>query len=65
MEKKDRLKLVAACGLDCWICELYLCKYNSQLYNHLIEIGIPKEKISCAGCRAIGYPYKVGQILYV
>ncbi|HBF36042.1 MAG TPA: hypothetical protein DDW50_01835, partial [Firmicutes bacterium] len=53
MITKERLELVAPCGLDCGICELYLCKDNAQLYKALIEKGIPKEKIPCKGCRSI------------
>ncbi|MCF8297058.1 MAG: DUF3795 domain-containing protein [Saprospiraceae bacterium] len=52
METKERLNLVAACGIDCGICELYICKDNKQLYDYLISIGIPESKIPCEGCRA-------------
>ena len=50
---KERLSLVAPCGIDCGICELYVCKDNSQLQNTLVEKGIPKEKLPCPGCIAI------------
>ncbi len=53
MITEERLELVAPCGLDCGICELYLCKDNTQLYNVLVEKGVPKEKIPCKGCRSI------------
>ena len=53
MEKKDRSKLVAPCGLDCGVCELNMCKDNITLLNQLIKIGIPKENLPCQGCRAI------------
>jgi hypothetical protein len=49
----DRLNMVAPCGIDCGICELYLCKDDEQLYDYLVQKGIPKEKLPCLGCRAI------------
>ncbi len=53
MNNENRLNLVAPCGLDCGICELYLSKDNPQLYMQLIAMGIPEEKIPCEGCREI------------
>ena len=53
MPTNERKNLVAPCGIDCGICELYTCKDNSQLYDHLISRGIPKDNIPCAGCRSI------------
>jgi len=49
----ERLSMVAPCGIDCGICELHLCKDNEQLYNHLLQMGIPKDRIPCTGCRAV------------
>lgn len=53
MNTKERLDLVAPCGIDCGICELYTCKDNPDLMNAMIERGIPKDKIPCAGCRGV------------
>jgi hypothetical protein len=49
----ERLKLVAPCGIDCGICELNICENDPRLMDALISKGIPKDKIPCAGCRAI------------
>lgn len=49
----DRTKLVAPCGLDCGICEVYLCRDNRQLADYLVSTGIPKEVLPCDGCKAI------------
>ncbi len=53
MLTKERINLVAPCGIDCGICELYVCKDNAHLQNALVEKGIPMEKLPCPGCRAI------------
>jgi hypothetical protein len=53
MITQERLQMVAPCGIDCGICELYTCIENSELSDQLIASGIPKEKIPCAGCRGI------------
>ncbi|MBN1984112.1 MAG: DUF3795 domain-containing protein [Chitinivibrionales bacterium] len=53
MNSEERNSLVAACGIDCGVCELYLCKDNTQLFSFLVSKGIPKEKIPCKGCRII------------
>ena len=37
---KDRLNLVAPCGIDCGICELYLSRDNQQIREALISKGI-------------------------
>lgn len=51
MEKNERLNLVAPCGIDCGICELYFCKDDAQLLDYLVSNGIPKENLPCPGCR--------------
>lgn len=48
-----REQLVAPCGLDCGICELYMCKDNSQLKEFLIQKGVPEASLPCPGCRTI------------
>ena len=48
-----RSELIAPCGLDCGICELYLSKNDEQLMGALISKGIPKEVLPCDGCRSI------------
>ena len=50
---KERINLVAPCGIDCGTCELNLCKDNEQLFNYLVSKGIPKEKLPCEGCRNV------------
>lgn len=56
MIQNERVNLVAPCGIDCGICELYLCKDHKDLYNHLLSKGFPATKIPCKGCRNIeGY----------
>lgn len=53
MDRNERNKLVAPCGIDCGSCELNMCKDNPQLLTYLASKGIPKEKLPCAGCRDI------------
>jgi len=53
MSTKERINLAAPCGIDCGICELYICKDNKQLYDHMISRGIPEEKLPCGGCRNV------------
>jgi hypothetical protein len=52
-EIATRAKLIAPCGLDCGICELYLSRDDKQLMDTLISKGISKEALPCDGCRAI------------
>ena len=47
------MKLLAPCGIDCGICELYLAKDDSTLFDGLVAQGIPVEKLPCAGCRSV------------
>ncbi|MBN1500847.1 MAG: DUF3795 domain-containing protein [Spirochaetes bacterium] len=49
----DRTKLVAPCGIDCGICELYESRNNSKLMDYLISKGIPQNVLPCDGCRNI------------
>jgi hypothetical protein len=53
MASKKRLNLVAPCGIDCGICELYTCGHDHELFNKLIEMDMPKEKLPCDGCRSV------------
>lgn len=53
MTTNERLDLAAPCGIDCGICELYICKDNAQLLNMMVQKGIPKEKLPCPGCRPL------------
>lgn len=50
---KERMDLVAPCGMDCGICELYTCRTNVRLFSALTLRGIPEEKIPCEGCRSV------------
>ncbi len=52
-EMTTRAKLIAPCGLDCGVCELYLSRDDEQLMSALLSKGIPKEVLPCDGCRAI------------
>lgn len=49
----EREKLVAPCGIDCGICELYLSKHSKDILEYLVSKGIPKEILPCGGCRNI------------
>lgn len=49
---EDRLNLVAPCGLDCGICELYLSRDNRKLMDMLVSMGIPEEVLPCDGCKS-------------
>ncbi len=53
MVLKEREALVAPCGIDCGICEMYTCKDDEALYEALIAKGFTKDKIPCNGCRSI------------
>ena len=50
----DRISLVAKCGIDCGICELYLCRDNPELKEYLISAGIPESILPCSGCIPTG-----------
>jgi hypothetical protein len=54
MMSAERLKLVAPCGIDCGICELYTCRDDARLFSALTARGIPADTLPCDGCRAIG-----------
>ena len=49
----ERMKLVAPCGIDCGICELYTCKDNPQMLEYFISKGYPKEALPCKGCISV------------
>ncbi len=53
MTSAERLSLVAPCGIDCGICELYTCRADARLFSALTLRGIPMDKIPCDGCRPI------------
>lgn len=53
MEISARMKLVGPCGIDCGLCELFLCKNNPDLFNYLVGLGIPESKLPCNGCRNV------------
>lgn len=46
-----RTALVAPCGIDCGVCELYLARYNTELMDHLIASGFSEDVLPCDGCR--------------
>ncbi len=47
---EERIKLVAKCGIDCGVCEMYMCRDNQELMDYLVSAGIPKEILPCEGC---------------
>jgi hypothetical protein len=47
MKLRERFNLLAPCGIDCGICELYLCRDNPQLLDALISKGMPADKLPC------------------
>jgi len=49
----DRSKLIAPCGIDCGICELFLCRDDHRLMDALVSKGIPRSVLPCGGCRQI------------
>jgi hypothetical protein len=49
----DRERLVAPCGIDCGVCELYIAGSRPELAAILASKGIPREKLPCKGCRNI------------
>jgi hypothetical protein len=49
----DRSQLIAPCGIDCGICELYLCQDDNQMMDNLVLKGIPRSLLPCGGCREI------------
>lgn len=51
MTNQARAHLVAPCGIDCAVCELYLCKDSPELFAYLLSKGIPQNKLPCKGCR--------------
>jgi len=53
MKLYQRLKLLAPCGIDCGICELYTAGDDQQLRDELVLKGIPGDKLPCPGCRAV------------
>lgn len=53
MATASRQKLIAPCGIDCGICELYQCRSNEPLKVYLLSSGIAVGKIPCEGCRNI------------
>ena len=53
MQTSERLNLVAPCGIDCGNCALNRCAGDAALLERLVQRGIPREKLPCAGCRNI------------
>ncbi len=54
MPTNERMRLVAACGIDCGNCPLNKCEDDPALMDRLVQRGIPREKLPCAGCRSVG-----------
>ena len=53
MTTHEQQALVAPCGIDCGVCEFYLCQDNPQLRAYVVANGVPPDKLPCAGCRNI------------
>lgn len=51
MTGTERLSLVAPCGIDCGNCRLQMCKDDPRMMDAIVAMGIPREKLPCAGCR--------------
>jgi len=49
----EREILIAPCGLDCGICELYTCRNDRQLLENLVSTGIPESSLPCKGCKPL------------
>lgn len=49
----EREKLIAPCGIDCGVCEFYLCKQDKDILEYLVSKGIPKTILPCNGCRNV------------
>lgn len=49
----ERTDLVAPCGIDCGICEMYICKDNPQMLEYFLSKGYSKEVLPCKGCAAV------------
>ena len=46
---ENRINLVAPCGIDCGICELYMSRNNPQLMDYLVSKGIPRDRMFAKG----------------
>ena len=53
MKDSTRINMVAPCGIDCALCELYIAGQDEKLRQILLSKGIPAESIPCAGCRSV------------
>lgn len=53
MVDAQRTALVAPCGIDCGVCELYTARYDEKLRKLMVSKGIPESKLPCDGCRNI------------
>jgi hypothetical protein len=49
----DNDALVAPCGIDCGQCECYTARDDPAILNYLVSVGIPADRLPCAGCRQI------------
>jgi hypothetical protein len=49
----ERQTLVAPCGIDCGRCECYTARDIPALLDHLVFVGIRKDRLPCDGCRAV------------
>ena len=49
---KDKRSLTAACGLDCFNCDIYEKNLTEELAESIhLKSGVSKKDISCKGCR--------------
>jgi len=53
VQTSERTRLVAACGIDCGNCSLNLCRHDAALLERLVQRGIPRDRLPCAGCRDV------------
>lgn len=49
---KDKKKLIAPCGLDCFNCEIHESNLTEEFAKAISDkLGVPDEAVSCKGCR--------------
>lgn len=49
----ERTQLVAPCGIDCGICEMYTCKDSPEMIEYFVSKGVSRDELPCKGCIAV------------
>jgi len=48
-------ELTAPCGIDCFNCEVFSANITPEMQARMaVALGLPEEKVPCAGCRESG-----------